>query len=113
MSVKRNKFVAQVCEVCFMDKARSLTHCRNDNKWYFCCGQCLTDGYDIAFNRIGELDWYDHMMKKQWIHEDSFTKRFSWLFNNLIRVSTPEETAVKTKICLSLDNLDAKLPDSP
>ena len=74
------KTIKQACELCFKHQANSLTHNRENNKWYFCCCNCLKDGYEIEFNRLGELDWYHHMMVKGWIHEGTFIPRFTWAY---------------------------------
>lgn len=77
----RTKQVEQICEVCLSRQAVSITHCRQDDKWYFCCSQCLNDGYAIEFDRLTEMNWLDHMSIKGWVDMGSFLPRFQWAYN--------------------------------
>ena len=75
----RTKTVPQICEICFVRKASSLTIDKEINKWFFTCDKCLPYDYWIEFSRINELDWYDHIEKKRWMDMESFAPRFRWI----------------------------------
>ena len=71
--------VEQICEYCYKKKASSITHDKEYDRWLFTCDKCLTDGYWIGFNRIGEQDWIEHLSKKGWVKMEQVLPRILWV----------------------------------
>ena len=85
------KVVPQVCEICFSDRATTLSADRNE-KWFFMCDSCACEKayYDIEFERIlerhGKWGWPEHLEEsKDWFQEDkaNFYKHYEFLVNML------------------------------
>lgn len=70
--------VEQVCEYCYKEKANSITHDKDTDRWVFCCQKCLAEGYCINFDRLNEEDWIERLDKKGWVDMAQFTPRYLW-----------------------------------
>ena len=90
--MRKVKTIKQVCEVCWNKPATSMTFDRaHTEEWYYSCNHCLSCEYSVEFNRFKELDWFKHLIGKNWVNTPKFIVKFSWAYRQIVGIDFSEQ----------------------